>query len=80
MLNEVANTLMVIFTESGAGGDIEYRLSSADTIDFGDRHTLMSGGLNNPSSTKQVFENELVVIASDGDATVSGVLFAPDAP
>ncbi len=80
VLNEAIGSLIVIYTETEGGADIKYRVSDANNITFGPRRTLMSGvDLNDPSSTKQTFLNELVVIVSTSgpDREVRGVSFAP---
>src|SRR5262249_22819222 len=52
LLTEPANLLRVIYTSSTAGGNILYRDSLISTIGFGARKTLMTGTLNNATSTK----------------------------
>jgi len=80
VLNEATGSLVVVYTEIEIGGNIEYRVSDAQEISFGPRKTLMAGSnLNNPTSTKQSFLEELVVLASTSGSNkkVSGVLLAP---
>jgi hypothetical protein len=81
VLNEALRQLIVVYTQTETGGDLEYRLSDMDAIAFGPRQVLLPGsGLNNPSSTKQSFVSELVVIAASGGASpeVHGVALSPE--
>ena len=68
MLNEEANRLIVAYTATEGGGNILYRESPMDVIAFGARKTLISGTVNNVSSTEQPFTDELVVIAAGGSS------------
>ena len=79
VLNEVKQTLMVAYTEANSGGDILYKLSDTGTISFGSRQTLMSGALNNVTSTKQTFVNQLVIMAATDSVpgNMHSVLFSP---
>jgi large repetitive protein len=63
VLNEAAGTLRVLYTTTETSGDIVYRESPMGTIGFGPRTTLMTGGLNNVTSTKQEWSTDLVVLA-----------------
>jgi len=63
-LNEAEGTLRVIYTTAEGGGDIVYKESLISSISFGSRQTLMTSGLNNPTSTKQNWTSSLVVLAS----------------
>jgi hypothetical protein len=73
VLNEVAGTVRVIYTDGG----IVYRESPVSSISFGSTHTLISGSDNNPTSTKQNWTNSLVVLAGSGSST-EGVLITSD--
>jgi hypothetical protein len=70
LLNEPADLLRVVYTSNSGGGNILYRDSLISAIGFGARKTLITGGLNNSSSTKENWTDTLVVIASG-----HGVLF-----
>src|SRR5262249_36244746 len=63
LLNEPANLLRVIYTSSTAGGNILYRDSLISTIGFGARKTLMTGTLNNATTTKMSWTDQLAVMA-----------------
>jgi hypothetical protein len=79
VINEAARKLIVAYTQSDSGGDIRYKESSMDNISFGPRQTLIEGNVNNPSSVKDPFQNEVAIIASGG-STVKSVLFSFDTP
>jgi hypothetical protein len=64
LLNEPANLVRVIYRDDGPD-DIVYRDSPTTNIRFGSRKTLIDGPLNDPTSTKDNWTTELVVI-SDG--------------
>ena len=64
LLNEPADLIRVVYTSSSSGGNILYRDSLMSAIGFGARKTLMTGTLNNATSTKENWTNQVVVIAS----------------
>src|SRR5919197_928387 len=64
LLNEPADLIRVVYTSSSSGGNILYRDSFMSVIGFGARKTLMTGTLNNATSTKENWTNQVVVIAS----------------
>ena len=69
ILNEGANLVRVVYTASEGLNDIVYRDSSTAAIAFGSKQTLMTGGLNDVTSSKQPWSNEMVLLASDGSTT-----------
>jgi hypothetical protein len=76
VLNEAAGRIIVAYTTSDSGGNIVYKESSMDVINFGSsRQTLISGSLNNVTSTKQNFTNSAVFLASGG-SSARGVVFS----
>jgi hypothetical protein len=77
VLSEAANRLIVAYTTNEGGGDIVYRVSPLDNIAFGARQVLISGSVNDVTSTKQSFTDNVVFLASNGSAR--GVLFSFDA-
>jgi hypothetical protein len=79
VINEAAGKLIVAYTESDSGGAIYYKESPLQNISFGARKTLMSGGLNNVSSVKGSFNDEVVAIAGTG-SKVKSALFRFDGP
>jgi hypothetical protein len=69
VLNEKENWLLVAYTTREAGtDDIVARTSSTEPIAFADEEVLLAGGehgLNNVTTTRQTFEDELVLVAGD---------------
>ncbi len=78
VLSETANRLIVAYTTNEGGGDIVYRVSPLDNIAFGARQVLIGGSVNDVTSTKQNFTDNVVFLASSGSA--KGVLFTFDTP
>ena len=78
LLNELERRLIVAYPSSTGGGSIVYRETSIDDISFGARQTLISGNLNDPTSIKGNFTDEVVVLAESG-GKAKGVLFSFDA-
>lgn len=64
LLNELAGFLRVVFTTSTSGGNIVYRDSALSPIAFGGRRTLLTGSLNNATSAKPAWTDEVAVVAS----------------
>lgn len=77
VLNEHANRLVVAYTEVESGGDILCRESPMDVISFGPVRTLISGTVNNATSTKGNFTDALVVLAGDGSKVYGTLLQWP---
>ncbi|HSI71240.1 MAG TPA: fibronectin type III domain-containing protein, partial [Gillisia sp.] len=73
ILNEELNKVRVIFPEKNGGGVMYYRESSTINISFGPEFKLMDGSSNNPTSSKDNFTSEVVVLASNNTHAV-GVL------
>jgi hypothetical protein len=78
VLSETANRLIVAYTTNEGGGDIVYRVSPLNNIAFGARQVLIGGSVNDVTSTKQNFTDNVVFLASGGSA--KGVLFSFDTP
>jgi hypothetical protein len=65
LVNEPADLLRVVFAaDSSMAGDVVYRDSLISAINFGPRHTLMTGSLRNPTGPKSLWTDEVVVLAS----------------
>jgi len=64
ILNEVTREIVVVYTSSESGGSIRYRIARLDDLVFGDYRTLISGSLNNPTSSKQNAVDEILVLAA----------------
>jgi len=79
ILNEAAGKLLVAYTSSDSGGKIYYKESPMNAISFGDRQTLISSSVNNVTSIKGNFTDDVVVMAS-GSGKVKSVVFRFDGP
>lgn len=79
MINEAAGKLIVAYTEANNGGDIYFKESPLQNISFGSRQTLISGSVNNVSSVKGSFTDEVVAIAGGG-SKAKGATFRFDGP
>ena len=79
VINEAAGKLLFAYTSSDSGGNIYYKESPLGNISFGPRQTLISGSLNNASSVKAPFLDEVVVIAAGG-SSVRSAMFRFDSP
>ncbi len=79
LLNEQLGSVLVAYTEATGGGDIVYRESDISNIQFGNKTTVLPGGLNDVSSTRESFGDELVFISSKG-TTVHGAWLSSVAP
>jgi hypothetical protein len=75
LLNEAAGKLIVAYAASEGTANIVYRETSLASISFGPRQTMIGGSIQNVSSTKQNFSDEVALIASNG-GTVKSVLFS----
>lgn len=64
LLNEEGNCLMVIYS-SYRDQKIVYKISNTKNILFGECYTLMNFNINNVTSTKQNYKNEIVIMASE---------------
>jgi hypothetical protein len=65
VLNEAANKLIVAYTQGDHASNIVFRESSMGTISFKPRQVLLSGSLNNVTSTKYTSNDEIVFFADD---------------
>ena len=79
LLNEELRTVTVVYAAGTGGGGILYRQSRMYQpargvgIEFGLPEVLIDGSGNDPTSTRQNWKDEVVVLASDGSAA-QGVL------
>lgn len=71
ILNEAAGSLKIVYASQEEGGDILYRESSTSNISFGPALVLISGAYNNPTSIKNNYESDIVILASDTGNIVS---------
>ena len=82
LLNEQDDTVRLVYTSSEGFNDIVTKKSSTSSIVFGPRSTLISGGVNDVTSTKQNWTGRVPVMAASAstaytafmtaDATVGG--------
>ena len=72
LLNESIGKIRVVYGIEG-GGDIFYKESLTSNISFGSQLTLITGVNSNPTSTKDNFTSEIVILASHDNQAV-GVL------
>ena len=75
LLNEGTAAVRVVYTSETGGGDIVYRESPTAPIAFGSRGVLIDGSLNDATSTKQNWIDEVVILASRG-SNAEGVRIA----
>ena len=75
LLNETTATITVVYTSTEGSGDIVYKESPISSIVFGPRSTLIAGGLNDVTSTKQNITDEVVLLARlTSSSTAASVL------
>jgi hypothetical protein len=79
LLNEVAGTLTVVYTSANAGGDIVMRKSPVTPIHFGARQMLLRGFLDDATSARHTWTDDVPILASDGVAA-RGVLIIRNRP
>nr|KEP24194.1 hypothetical protein DA06_22030 [Georgenia sp. SUBG003] len=77
-LNESERTLHVIYTAAVNYDDIRVRESSTSRISFGSAETVFSGSFNNPTSTKDRWTGDLMVLAADVGDDVHSALITSD--
>ncbi len=73
ILNESAGKIKVVYTSQEEGGDILYRESPTSMISFSPALTLINGKYNNPTSSKNNYDPDVVILASDA-ANIVGIL------
>ena len=80
LLNEPANELLYVYTSAEGYNNTVYKTSSTSTINLtGARQTLITGGVNDTTSTKQNYTNDIVILASSA-STAQGVHCTAAAP
>ena len=69
LLNEPASELLYVYTSSEGYNNTVYKTSSTSTINLtGARQTLITGGVNDTTSTKQNYTNDIVILASSANS------------
>jgi len=76
VINEAANSLIVAYTSANGSGNILYKRSPLSSISFGARTTLISGSLNNVSTTKQIASGDAVFVAATSGNSMAGLRYA----
>ena len=73
LLNELEGTITIVYTSSEGNNNIIYKQSALSPISFGSRQTLITGGINDATSTKQNYTDSVVILGSNG-SIAKGVL------
>lgn len=77
VLAESSASVRVVYTASEGYHDIVYKESSTESLGFGARQVLLSGGWNNVTSTRQDVSGGAVFLAADSVHAVAGVHEVP---
>ena len=76
LLNEVDHTVRVVYSSSEGYNDIVVRSSPTSAISFGPRTVVMPGGLNDVTSTKDNWTDQVLVLASSATEAKAAFLTA----
>ena len=76
VLNESLQRLMVLYTQQNSGGNIYFKTSPLGSISFSSRGTMLSGSLNNVSTTRQNVSGDVVIVAGDSSDDLHGIRYA----
>jgi hypothetical protein len=79
-VNETAGKLVIAYTSSEGGGDIYYRESPLGAINLAPRKVLISGGVNNVTTTKVTTNDEIVFMADEKSVLYSFDTSTPNLP
>jgi hypothetical protein len=74
ILDEANDKLTVVYTETTGYDDIVCRHTSLNSISFGSKQTLIPGTHNNATSTKERFQEQVLILSTSGDSQLDGVL------
>ena len=80
LLNEQEGSVRVVYTSSEGFNDIVMKTSSTSSISFGPRQTLITGGVNDVTSTKQNWTGKVLVLASSATTAQGGFIDVTGAP
>jgi hypothetical protein len=80
VVNDVAGKLIIAYTSNEGGGDIYYRESPLGTINLSARKTLISGGVNNVTSTKVTSTDKIAFMADEKSVLFSFDTSTPNLP
>ncbi len=76
LLNEQDHTVRVVYTSSEGFNDIVMKKSSTSSIAFGPRTNVITGGVNDATSTKQNWTGRIPVMASSASTAYTGFITA----
>src|SRR5215216_2276467 len=76
LLNEQDDTVRVVYTSSEGFNDIVMKKSPTSAISFGPRTTLMTGGLNDATSQKANWTDQVLILASSASQARGAFLTA----
>ena len=76
LLNEQDHTVRIVYTSSEGFNDIVTKKSSTSSIAFGSRSTLITGGVNDATSTKQNWTTRVPVMASSASTAFTAFITA----
>ena len=71
---EAANKLIIAYSSKDGGGNILYRWSPLGTISLSPEQTLIAGKINNVTTAKSEFTDDIVFLA-EGGGLAKGVKF-----
>ncbi len=74
ILDEANDKLTVVYTETTGYDDIVCRHTSLNSISFGSKQTLISGDHNNATSTKERFQNTVLILSTNDNSIMDGVI------
>lgn len=77
ILNEELGKLTVVYSSIEGGGDILYNESPVPDISFSSTHTLINGKFDNPTSCKDNYDSEAVVLVSN-ETHATGVMLTTE--
>ena len=80
LLNEQEGSVRVVYTSSEGFNDIVMKTSSTSSINFGPRQTLIAGGVNDVTSTKQNWTGKVLILASTASSALGGFIDVTGAP
>ncbi len=80
LLNEQEGSIRVVYTSSEGFNDVVMKTSSTSPINFGPRQTLITGGVNDVTSTKQNWTGKVLILASSSTSALGGFIDVTGAP
>ena len=80
LLNESDNSIRVVYTSTEGENDLVMKTSSTSSISFGARETLISGSVNDATTTKELWSSRVLVLAAGGGTAHAGFIDIGGAP